>query len=57
MSLVPRGQAKTIPQMQKSKGSLIITGALELSTNQITHFYSEKKNADEMIGNVLNYDT
>lgn len=49
MSLVPRGQAKTIPQIQKSKGSLIITGALELSTNQITHFYSEKKNTDEMI--------
>ncbi len=49
MSLVLRGQAKTIPQWQKSKGSLIITGALELSTNQITHFYSEKKNTDEMI--------
>lgn len=49
MSLVPRGHARTIPQMQKSKGSLILTGALELSTNQITHFYSEKKNTDEMI--------
>jgi transposase len=49
MSLVPPGHAKTIPQWQKSKGSLIITGALELSTNQITHFYSEKKNTDEMI--------
>lgn len=48
-SLVLRGQAKTIPQWQKSKGCLIITGALELSTNQITHFYSEKKNTDEMI--------
>jgi transposase len=49
ISLVLREQAKTIPQWQKSKGSLIITGALELSTNQITHFYSEKKNTDEMI--------
>jgi transposase len=49
ISLVLRGQAKIIPQFQKSKGSLIITGALELSTNQITHFYSEKKNTDEMI--------
>lgn len=48
-SLVPRGQVRTIPQWQKSKGSLIITGALELSSNQITHFYSEKKNTDEMI--------
>lgn len=38
-----------MPQRQKSKGSLIATAALELSTNQITHFYSEKKNTDEMI--------
>jgi len=48
-SLVPPGEVKTIPQWQKSKGSLIITAALELSTNQVTHFYSEKKNTDEMI--------
>ena len=48
-SLVPRGKVKTIPQWQKSKGSLIITAALELSSNQITHFYSEKKNTGEMI--------
>ena len=33
----------------QSKGSLIATAALELSTNQVTHFYSEKKNTDEMI--------
>ncbi len=48
-SWVPPGQTKTIPQWQKSKGSMLITGALELSTNQITHFYSSKKNTDEMI--------
>ena len=48
-SLAPPGIKKTIPQWQKSKGSLIITAALELSTNQITHFYSEKKNTSEMI--------
>ena len=48
-SLVPHGQVKTIPQWQKSKGSLIFTAALELSTNQITHFYSNNKNTDEMI--------
>ena len=48
-SLVPPGTVKTVPQWQKSKGSLIMTAALELSTNQITHFYSEKKNTDEMI--------
>jgi transposase len=48
-SLVPKGQIKTIPQWQKSKGYIIITAALELSTNQITHFYSKKKNTKEMI--------
>ena len=48
-SWVPPGQNKTFPQWQKSKGSLLVTGALELSTNQITHFYSSKKNTSEMI--------
>jgi transposase len=38
-----------IPQRQTSKGWLIITAALELSRNQVTHFYSLKKNTDEMI--------
>jgi len=45
----PNDQTRTIPQLQKSKGSLICTAALELSTNQITHFYSCKKNTIEMI--------
>lgn len=48
-SLVQHGQVKIVPQWQKSKGSLIITAALELSTNQIVHFYSDKKNTKEMI--------
>lgn len=48
-SLVPAGTHKSVPQWQKSKGSLILTAALELSTNQVTHFYSEKKNTEEMI--------
>ena len=38
-----------MPQWQKSKGHLIITAALELCRNQVTHFYSEKKNTGEMI--------
>ena len=38
-----------IPQYQKSKGWLILTAALELSRNQVTHFYSLKKNTEEMI--------
>jgi transposase len=39
----------TVPQFQKSKGSLIMTGALELSTNQMTHFYSSRKDSNEML--------
>jgi transposase len=48
-SFSPAGQQKTIPQAQKSKGFLIITAALELSGNQVSHFYSFRKNTDEMI--------
>lgn len=48
-SLVLRGHARTVPQRQRSKGTLIITGALELSTNQITHFYSPAKNTAQMV--------
>jgi len=48
-SYVPPGKARVVPQLQKSKGFLIITAALELATNQITHFYSKKKDTEEMI--------
>lgn len=48
-SLVPAGTTKSVPQWQKSKGSIIMTAALELSTNQVTHFYSKNKNTTEMI--------
>jgi len=48
-SLVKNGELKTYPQRQKSKGFLICTAALELSTNQVSHFYSLKKNTEEMI--------
>jgi hypothetical protein len=37
-----------VPQWQKSKGTLILTAALELSRNQITHFYPDQKNSAEM---------
>lgn len=47
--LFPQGEKYTIPQFQKSKGWFIITGALELSTNQVTHFYSNKKDTNEII--------
>jgi transposase len=48
-SLVRAGEIKTVPQRQRSKGRLICTAALELSENQVTHFYSEKKNTGEML--------
>jgi hypothetical protein len=47
--LVAPGETATVPQWQKSKGALIVTAALELSTNQVTHFYSKKKDTEEMI--------
>ena len=47
--LVPPGTQPTVPQWQKSKGWIILTAALELSTNKLTHFYSRAKNTVEMI--------
>ncbi|MFP5236652.1 MAG: IS630 family transposase [Acidobacteriota bacterium] len=46
---VAPGEQYVVPQWQKSKGYLILTAALELSSNQLTHFYSRKKNTGEMI--------
>lgn len=46
---VAPGEHPQVPQFQKSKGKLIVTAALELSQNQVTHFYSKAKNTDEMI--------
>jgi transposase len=48
-ALVPAHQLRTIPQRQRSRGSLICTAALELSSNQVLHFYSKRKNTKEMI--------
>ncbi|MBI3348285.1 MAG: IS630 family transposase [Burkholderiales bacterium] len=39
----------TVPQWQKSRGRLIVTAALELSSNQVTHFHSTVKNTAEMM--------
>lgn len=47
--LVPGNEYPTIPQWQRPKGFLIVTAALELTTNQVTHFYSRKKDSQEMI--------
>jgi len=43
------GERRHIPIGQTYKGVLIVTAALELSTNQVTHFYSGTKNTEEMI--------
>lgn len=48
-ALVAKGKERTYPQWQKNKGTIIVTAALELSTNQVTHFYSKNKNTTEMI--------
>jgi hypothetical protein len=48
-SLCGPHEFRSIPQWQKSKGSLIITAALELSKNQIVHFYSDRKNSAETV--------
>jgi hypothetical protein len=43
------GEQRVVPQWQKSRGCMIVTAALELSSNQVAHFYSSKKNTAEMI--------
>ena len=48
-TLTAPGELREVPQWQKSKGCLILTAALELSGNQVAHFYSQKKNTTEMI--------
>ncbi len=49
LALAKPGEFRSVPQYQTSKGSLIVTEALELSKNQVILFYSAKKNTDEMI--------
>ncbi len=49
LALAAPGERRVIPQWQKSRGCLILTAALELSGNQVVHFFSTKKNTDEMI--------
>ena len=49
LALAAPGEQRTVPQWQKSRGCLILTAALELSENQVHHFFSSKKNTTEMI--------
>jgi transposase len=48
-SLSENGTPKIVPQWQRTKGSLILTAALNLADNQLVHFYSDKKNTKEML--------
>jgi len=48
-ALAGPGEMPTVPQYQKSKGCLIMTTALELSKNQISYFYSPRKDTGEML--------
>ena len=48
-SLMAPGEQRIVPQWQKSRGSITVTAAIELSSNQITHFYSSRKNTEEML--------
>lgn len=48
-ALTAPGEERIVPQRQKSKGRLTVIGALELSSNQMTHFYAERKSTAEMI--------
>jgi transposase len=50
---VAPGEDYAVPQQQTSKGNLIITAALELSRNQMAHFYSNTKNTQEMMMDLL----
>jgi hypothetical protein len=47
--LVAPNEYPSVPQWQLSKGCLIVTAALELTENQVTHFFSKKKDSAEMI--------
>lgn len=40
---------RIIPKFEKKKGTITCIAALELSTNQVTHFYASRKNSAEMI--------
>ena len=49
IALTGPGEQRIIPQWQKSRGRLILTAALDLSENQVHHFFSTQKNTAEMI--------
>ncbi|MGY3610729.1 MULTISPECIES: IS630 family transposase [unclassified Bradyrhizobium] len=48
-ALTAPAERPLVQQWQKSRGTVTLTAALELSSNQVTHLYSDKKNTAEMI--------
>ena len=52
-ALTPPSELRIVPQWQKSGGTLIVTAALELSSNRVTHFYSTKKNTSETASRIF----
>jgi len=42
-ALIGPNEQRLVPQWQRSKGYLILTAAVELSSNQITHFLQHQK--------------
>ena len=48
-SLVAPSEQRLVQQWQRSRGSVILTAAIELSSNQVSHLYSERKNTAEMV--------
>ena len=48
-SLQAPRELRMVPQWQVSKGSLIVIAALDLSKNQVLHFFSEEKNTREIV--------
>jgi hypothetical protein len=47
--LTPNGVRPVVQQYQESKGKIIMTAALELVNNQVSYFYSQKKDSEEMV--------
>lgn len=47
--LMPNGVRPVVQQYQESKGKIIMTAALELVNNQVSYFYSQKKDSEEMV--------
>jgi len=47
--LTPDGVRPVVQQYQESKGKIIMTAALELVNNQVSYFYSQKKDSEEMV--------